>query len=214
MISAFSEDTMELGNVRENYLPPECDVPIRSNWFWHPDDSHTLKTLEHLMGIYYRSVGYGSNLLLNVPPDRDGLLDASDSKRLLEMSAEIEKRFSSPFPGKVEKDGKDFLVDFGQEISFDHLRIQENLKEGQQIDGYGIFIPGSDEPFSQGATVGSQKIHAFKSITGSKIVIRTNSSEAEITNVQAFKTGHEQFPRLGDKLDYEKWAEKADQKEE
>jgi alpha-L-fucosidase len=53
--------------VDGEYLPPECDVPIRRHWFWQPDDEQTLKSLEHLLAIHYRSVGLGAGLLLNVP---------------------------------------------------------------------------------------------------------------------------------------------------
>ena len=61
------------------YRPPECDVAIRRHWFWQPDDLVTLKSVEHILGIYYRSVGLGANLLLNVPPDREGLISAEDA---------------------------------------------------------------------------------------------------------------------------------------
>ncbi|WP_256871795.1 alpha-L-fucosidase [Paenarthrobacter nitroguajacolicus] len=56
----------------EQYLPPECDVSIRRGWFWHPDDEP--KSVEHLLAIYYQSVGMGANLLLNLPPDTRGLI--------------------------------------------------------------------------------------------------------------------------------------------
>lgn len=73
-------------------LPPECDVPIRRNWFWQTDDGKTLKTKEHLLGIYYRSVGRGANLLLNLGPNRDGLLDADDCARVRKVSVELRRR--------------------------------------------------------------------------------------------------------------------------
>ncbi len=214
MVSAFTKDSEQLDSIDGKYLPPECDVPIRSNWFWQPDDLDTLKSFEHLMGIYYRSVGYGANLLLNVPPNREGLLDENDTKRLLEMSSEIEKRFATPAAtGKIEKNGSAFIVDFGAETDFDHLVLQEEISDGQKVNEYNIYIDDKNEPFTKGFTVGYKKINVFKSVKASTIRIETNSDAAGITSVKAYKTGCESLPGLGEKLDYEKWAEKADKKD-
>ena len=87
------------------YLPPECDVSIRQGWFWHPDEWRTVKSLEHLLGIYYRSVGRGANLLLNVPPNRDGLIDEADRVRLLELAGELQRRFRQSDSGHARPSG-------------------------------------------------------------------------------------------------------------
>jgi alpha-L-fucosidase len=87
--SIYDADPRSLGALR--YLPPECDVPIRRHWFWQPDHLHTLKSREHLLAIWYRSVALGAGLLLNVPPDRRGLIDEADRTRLLEFTAELRR---------------------------------------------------------------------------------------------------------------------------
>jgi alpha-L-fucosidase len=60
------------------WLPAECDVSIRPGWFWHAKEDDRVKKPEELMDLYYRSVGRGASLLLNVPPDRRGLLGEND----------------------------------------------------------------------------------------------------------------------------------------
>ncbi len=60
------------------WMPAECDVSIRPGWFWHSSENSRVKTAGQLMELYYRSVGRGAGLLLNVPPDRRGLLDDHD----------------------------------------------------------------------------------------------------------------------------------------
>lgn len=68
-----------LGTV---WQPPECDVSIRPGWFYHPEQDARVKTPEQLVDIYYKSVGRGAGLLLNVPPDRDGQIAEADQKSL------------------------------------------------------------------------------------------------------------------------------------
>ena len=62
----------------KKWLPAECDVSIRPGWFWHEKENGRVKTLAQLTELYYKSVGRGANLLLNVPPNRDGLLQKED----------------------------------------------------------------------------------------------------------------------------------------
>ncbi len=80
-----------LWNVQERdgkkvWWPAECDVPIRKGqWFFHEDGEKNLLSLEELTDIYYKSVGRGAVLLLNVSPDRRGLLPEADVARLREL---------------------------------------------------------------------------------------------------------------------------------
>ncbi len=46
------------------------------------------------MELYYSSVGRNSNLLLNIPPDRRGLLHENDVKSLLAFRELREKEFA------------------------------------------------------------------------------------------------------------------------
>jgi alpha-L-fucosidase len=78
------------------WYPSECDVPIRgSHWFWHTDDESSLRSLDGLLDIYYRSVGRNANLLLNVSPDRRGQLPESDVARLRELWKVVSETFKT-----------------------------------------------------------------------------------------------------------------------
>jgi len=77
------------------WLPPECDVSIRPGWFWHERENTRVKTLEQLMSLYYRSVGRGGSLLLNVPPDRRGLLHENDAKSLAAFGGRVRSTFAT-----------------------------------------------------------------------------------------------------------------------
>lgn len=75
-----------------DWLPPECDVSIRTGWFWHK--SQAPKSLTQLLHIYYNSVGRNCVLLLNVPPNTTGLVSETDVRRLKEFRTAINTIFS------------------------------------------------------------------------------------------------------------------------
>ena len=76
------------------WVPAETDVSIRPGWFYSASTDDRVKSLAKLMDIYYTSVGRNSNLLLNVPPDRRGLIHPNDSARLMEFRRAIEEAFA------------------------------------------------------------------------------------------------------------------------
>jgi len=78
------QDTLNTGNVNGKlWIPAECDVSIRPGWFYLKKDDEQVKSPERLFDLYLRSVGRGSNLLLNVPPDGRGLINGIDSVSLM-----------------------------------------------------------------------------------------------------------------------------------
>lgn len=75
---------------------PEADVSIRPGWFFHNSQNSSVKTLDYLVhNIYFRSVGMGIPLLLNIPPDRSGKFHATDSVRLMEFGNAINNTFET-----------------------------------------------------------------------------------------------------------------------
>jgi alpha-L-fucosidase len=78
----------------KRWVPPETDVSIRPGWFYHASEDSKVKSADELVKIYFESVGRGSNLLLNVPPDRRGLVHENDVKALQGMRATLDALFA------------------------------------------------------------------------------------------------------------------------
>jgi len=76
------------------WIPAEVDVSIRPGWFYHTEQDSLVKSPERLFDIYLSSVGRGSTLLLNVPPDRRGLIHEIDVENLREWRRMIDDSFS------------------------------------------------------------------------------------------------------------------------
>jgi alpha-L-fucosidase len=64
------------------WLPAECDVSIRPGWFWHAAENSKVKSPQQLFDLYCVSTGRGASFLLNVPPDRRGLIHETDAESL------------------------------------------------------------------------------------------------------------------------------------
>jgi alpha-L-fucosidase len=75
------------------WAPPEVDVSIRPGWFYHAAEDDQVKSVDKLVQIYEQSVGRGSNLLLNIPPDRRGLIPDIDAARLREFGRVIAETY-------------------------------------------------------------------------------------------------------------------------
>lgn len=78
----------------KDWVPAECDVSIRPGWFYHKSQDNKVKTVNQLVDIYMKSVGRNGNLLLNVPPDRTGRINAHDVQRLKELRRALDEIFA------------------------------------------------------------------------------------------------------------------------
>jgi alpha-L-fucosidase len=150
-----------------HWMPPECDVSIRPGWFWHESENAKVKTPRQLMDLYYRSAGRGGSLLLNVPPDRRGLLHENDVASLRDFGAMVrgtfQKNLAAPaklkasnvrkgFDPKNVLDGDrntywatdDAMTKAALELTlpaatkFNVVRLRENIELGQRIEEFEI----------------------------------------------------------------------------
>ena len=76
------------------WKPAECDVSIRPGWFWHESENTKVKSPETLIDLYFESVGRSASFLLNVPPNRKGLIEAGDAASLSAFHQRIERMFA------------------------------------------------------------------------------------------------------------------------
>jgi alpha-L-fucosidase len=77
------------------YWPSETDVSIRPGWFYHASEDLQVHSPERMLDMYYRSVGRNNVLLLNLPPDRRGLIHEHDVFCLREMRHLLDATFKT-----------------------------------------------------------------------------------------------------------------------
>jgi alpha-L-fucosidase len=76
-----------------HWYPAETNTSIRDGWFWR-DETQRVKPAEEILDIWYRSVGGNTVFLLNIPPNRDGLLAERDCAVLQAVGAVLRPTFS------------------------------------------------------------------------------------------------------------------------
>jgi len=85
-VSLEIETTSELNSGKldgARFIPAEVDVSIRPGWFYHSSQDESVRAWENLVDLWFTSVGSNAGFLLNLPPDRRGLIYENDVKSLV-----------------------------------------------------------------------------------------------------------------------------------
>ena len=182
-----------LAKSQEAYwYPSEVDVSIRPGWFYHAEQDEQVRSLANLVNIYYRSVGCNSVLLLNIPPDRRGLIHEVDVQRIKELSEYIGKTFANNY---VENGAQMWKAEVGQSKEYNvktdamvnTFLIQEDIAQGQRVEDFlvEVYSNGAWQYAAEGTTVGYKRLLRFSDCQPEKIrvTIRGARGTANISNV-------------------------------
>ena len=182
-----------IAKAKEAYwYPSEVDVSIRPGWFYHADQDEQVRSLANLVNIYYQSVGCNSVLLLNIPPDRRGLIHETDVQRIKELSEYLAKTFAdnqvvngTGLWQAQAGDSKEYEVKSGSMVNT--FLIQEDIAQGQRVEDFlvEVYSNGAWQYAAEGTTVGYKRLLKFSDCQPEKIrvTIRGTRAAANITNV-------------------------------
>ncbi|GLW22555.1 lectin [Microbispora triticiradicis] len=94
VLSQRKSDGTSAWNVLR-WSPAECNgtLSARHNWFWQTGE--TWRSPTELLEIYYGSVGRNCNFLLNISPNRQGLLDQSAIDTLSQFGTVVSQTFAT-----------------------------------------------------------------------------------------------------------------------
>ena len=184
------------------WWPSEVDVSIRPGWFYHANQSP--KSIQQLRDIYYQSVARNSVLLLNIPPDKEGKLPQVDVNRLKEWNQSMKRDFAINYndqavvtatnsntntdPNAVVDKNYDtawasltkgpstLTFNFGDPVQVDKVVLQENIREGQQIESFAIDVKnvaGEWQQIASNGVVGYKRVQLLsQTVTGSEFRVR------------------------------------------
>ena len=184
-----------LWNVATNgpagWIVPEAIVFCRPTWFWTPGSDEALFSLERLEDIYLRSVGYGANLLINMTPDRRGLIPAAEVQRLAELGQALGSRYGRPL-GQVSSaegwyEGQCLELGWGQPVRVGAVILEEDLGFGQRIEAYRLEaeLDGAWTVVAEGASIGRKRIQPFAGLRARALRLRVLKS-APLPKIRRF----------------------------
>lgn len=190
------------------WYPAEADVSIRPGWFYHASQDSLVKTPKKLLDIYFGSVGRNCVLLLNVPPDKQGLIHKEDIQALMAFKRRREGIFNvnlasgAKVIAKNAKDGSALLdnnyntywTTLGDTAAtillnlkgvkrFDVLMLQENIKIGQRVEKFELdyWHDGQWKKATEGTTIGYKRLLRFDPVTAQKVRLKIISSRLNPT---------------------------------
>lgn len=137
------------------WLPAECDVSIRPGWFWHENQNAKVKTGAELMDLYFKSVGRGASFLLNVPPDRRGLLHEADVASLRDFGRRVKGTFAKNLAGKMDRD-----MTVRVRGEWNVVRLREEIAQGQRVDAFAVdaWVGGDWKTVAEGTSIGACRL--------------------------------------------------------
>lgn len=198
-LQKVNESDADLGSreLLKNYKdlvfkPAEADVSVNYGWFYNDKKFKKIskmRTPEELADIYFATVGGNASLLMNVPPDRTGLINQRNIEQLQSFTRLIsapfeneEKLFASNLisdgyklaPESLFENGEGYMLlddEKGIQLVFENainltaIILRENLSFSQRVEEFEIYASkgkGFKKIYS-GTVIGSKRIVRFKS---------------------------------------------------
>lgn len=203
-IGAPPTDTLNSGNVNgRNWIPAECDVSIRPGWFYHANEDDKVKSPQQLFDLYLKSVGRGANLLLNVPPDRRGLINEHDSASLMEFkkmrdenfknnllknAMVIKKERTSKSADKKTESGTMLILK--EPVRLNCLVLKEAIQNGQTVKQMDIILSnhGIEVKKITVTTIGHKRVITFpaQAVTELSFVVVLAKTKPHISSIEGY----------------------------
>ncbi|MCL2834247.1 MAG: alpha-L-fucosidase [Treponema sp.] len=188
------------------WYPAETDVSIRPGWFYHPEEDSKVKPAETLLRFYETAAGGNAVLLLNIPPDRDGLIHEADCRVLAELGQAIKNIYSvnllensvitadSEDPAhpaknilkndetwwrpKEDTEQAEFEIRLPRVTGISRLELGEQIRESQRIEAFSVYAEtaAGREKIYEGTTVGYKKICIFSPVQTGCLRVKIDQS--------------------------------------
>lgn len=169
------------------WYPSEVDVSIRPGWFF--DARQSPRPLRALAEIYLNSVGRNAVLLLNIPPDQEGRINAKDVEALKGLRNWIDTNFSNNLVKK--EDLKQLVGKFAKAAPVNTIMTGEDITKGQRVESFVVEarVKGKWQEVAKGTTIGVKRIIRFPEVKADALRIRITGTRntPNISMLRAYK---------------------------
>ena len=198
--SLVVENTKELNRGKlggERFIPAEVDVSIRPGWFYHSEQDGQVRTPENLIELWFTSIGSNAGLLLNLPPDKRGLIHENDALAVRKFNEILNRTLSNnlaenaKITGKhtsdcvaqnlLEKGGlyipesKETIVEInlGKPKKFNTFIIGEDIEYGHRVTKIKVnaLVNGEHITLFERDMIGNKLAERFDTVVSDKLTI-------------------------------------------
>ena len=207
-ISLVVETTSELNAGKiggERFIPAEADVSIRPGWFYHSHQDGQVRTPKNLIELWFNSIGRNAGFLINLPPDRRGLLHENDVKSLIQYNEILKEQFKVNLATNakiaasssrkecepiniISKENvyapldsdktPEIILTFDKEQEFNVISISELIELGHKITdiSFYAYINNGWQLLFNNKVVGYKLCRHFDTVKTNKVKIKVNES--------------------------------------
>lgn len=206
--SLVVENTKELNAGKidgDSFIPAEVDVSIRPGWFYHSHQDSQVRSPKNLIQLWFNSVGSNGGFLLNLPPDRRGIIHENDVKSLLEYGEILKSSFSNNLaknakiqatternqceaknlikknqvyaPLDTDK-APEIIISLENKVKFNTIEISELIELGHKVTGIEFYalIDNEWKLLYKSKVVGYKLCEHFDAVESDKIKIKVTKS--------------------------------------
>ncbi len=200
-----TDDDLGSREILKNYSnlvfkPAEADVSITYGWFYHDSLYYFPKkkrTAKYLSEVFFNSVGGNASMLLNIPPNTDGLISDREIDTLEEFTRRIKAPFKKPMVDSIfsmlrldgsERAVTDDIFDFDDDEtsikiiipegkSLATIYMEEDLRFSQRVEEFKVYAKYKDDvryyEIYSGTVIGSGKIIRFPDYVDAQEIVIT-----------------------------------------
>ncbi len=163
------------------WYPAEVNTSIRPGWFHHAREDAEVRSAGELFDIYRGSVGGNATFLLNVPPDRSGLVSAPDRVVLSQLGQRIADLYAADIASEasaspslneagtwtIDATGGRLVLSWPEPRRIDGVIADEDITLGQQVERLLVEVRTADGrwlPVAECGSVGYRRILSFAAV--------------------------------------------------
>jgi len=181
------------------------DRPFGSGrWFWNDNSIRGVQSGEQLVDeFYYRTVGFGANLMINFAPNKSGLVPDVQIINARAFGEALAKRFAKPVGQTADVSvGDTVTVSWEKPSAVREVVLMENIVHGQKVASYQLeawvnnswqaLIPRNAPGFRSRKpagyeTIGHKKIDRVAPVTTTKVRFRCLKAVAKPVEIRSMK---------------------------
>ena len=191
------------------FIPAETNTSIRPGWFYHASQDHQVKTVEQLVDYWFHSTGRNTTILLNLPPDRRGLIHETDAEHVRLWNDRMEEIFARNLAEDAEMEASasmhpdcgaenllkadetaiyasavrnpEMVLKFEDDVTFDCFRVEEVIELGHRVHGFALDVlqDGVWNTLLERQCIGFCYADRFPAVTAQAVRLRITDADAD-----------------------------------